>query len=96
MSQPFVKARVLKKYGLSLEQYRAMRKKKAGCWICGKTTRKDGKPLRLNIDHDHKDGRVRGILCFQCNKYLVGRHRDGERLMDAAEYLDDGFDGRKL
>jgi hypothetical protein len=96
MKQPFVKSRVLKTYGLTLEQYRAMRKKKPGCWICGQTKRKDGRPLRLNIDHDHQTGRVRGILCFQHNKFLVGRHRTGELLAEAAAYLDSGFDGRKI
>lgn len=86
----------LNKYGMTLAQDRVFKAMKRGCWICGATRRKDGRLLRLFTDHDHKDGRVRGRLCFRHNKYLVGRHRDGRLLKAAAEYLDSNFDGRRL
>jgi hypothetical protein len=69
---------------------------KKGCWICGKTRRKDGRRAMLFVDHNHRDGRVRGVLCFSHNKYLVGRHRDGRLLRAAAEYLDSDFDAREI
>jgi Recombination endonuclease VII len=36
------------------------------CAICGATP----KTRRLHIDHDHKTGRVRGLLCHRCNGNL--------------------------
>lgn len=44
----------------------------AKCAICGKTEEQEGR--RLAIDHNHKSGKVRALLCFYCNKYLVGRY----------------------
>ena len=36
------------------------------CAICGA----EPKTRRLHIDHDHSLMRVRGLLCFQCNRKL--------------------------
>ena len=54
---------VLRKYGLSMEDYEKMNDVQQGaCAICGcKPTR------RLSVDHDHKTGKVRGLLCVRCN-----------------------------
>ena len=73
------------KYGISEAQWLAVLKAQGGtCAICegnngGKT---------LSLDHDHKTRRVRGLLCYRCNRYLVGRHRDGRLLKLAGKYLD--------
>lgn len=85
-------ARLRKTYGLSLAQYEAMLRSQGGrCAVCGG----DNGGRTLCVDHDHKTGRVRGALCFRCNKYLVGRHRDGKLLRAAADYLDSGVDWRR-
>lgn len=92
----------LNKYGMTMEQEHKLKRMRKGCWLCGKTKRKDGKKLRLNIDHDHKTGRVRGILCFRCNKYKVGKLTMLEAF-DILMYLDHYdaakgslFDGRSI
>jgi hypothetical protein len=47
------------------------------CAICGKFLRKP------QTDHDHADGKVRGLLDSHCNRAL-GRFRDDLRLLQAA------------
>lgn len=84
-------------YGITLEQWQKMFDMgNRACWICKKSTRKDGKPMMLHTDHDHVTGRVRGILCFHCNTRVIGRHRFGTLLLAGAAYLDSDFDGRTL
>lgn len=41
------------------------------CALCGKHSSEFKK--RLAVDHDHKSNKVRGLLCFRCNKYVLGR-----------------------
>lgn len=85
-----------KKYGMTETQYKIFINIQPGCWICGRTKKNDGSPLRLYTDHDHIDGRVRGRLCYTCNRRLIGRRRHGILYRKAADYLDSTFDGRKI
>lgn len=56
-----------KKYGITFDQYEEMLKSQNyGCKLCGRKQIKN----RLAVDHDHNDGRVRGILCSSCNLAL--------------------------
>ncbi|MDQ4026745.1 MAG: endonuclease VII domain-containing protein [Actinomycetota bacterium] len=41
----------------------------------------------VHIDHDHKTKRLRGILCFNCNRALGKFHDDPELLRRALAYL---------
>lgn len=56
-----------------------------GCGICGRPP-KEGK--RLAVDHDHNSGVVRGLLCFFCNKRVLGA-RSAEVLVKTAAYVSD-------
>lgn len=43
----------------------------------------------MNLDHDHKTGKPRGLLCHNCNRGL-GLFRDSEELLESArKYLND-------
>lgn len=71
-------AMIMRTYGITDEQYRlllAYQSQTLGnppgtCAICGVA---NGKTKRLAVDHDHKTGKVRGILCGPCNKDVIGR-----------------------
>lgn len=83
-----------KKYGITEAVYAVMLAKYNGtCWIC---TRKPKKGA-LNVDHDHKTGQVRGLLCYFCNKFVIGRSRaeHAARYRIAANYLDSTKDWRR-
>ena len=76
----------------TLHQYEVMlRMYDGGCWICGRLP----KNRRLAADHDHKTGRVRGLLCYPCNRFLVGKHTL-ETARQVVAYLEHAFDGRSI
>src|SRR5437867_13162633 len=53
--------------GLSLAEYDALLAAQGGgCAICDRPP----KTRRLDVDHDHRTGKVRGLLCHRCNRGL--------------------------
>lgn len=62
--------RMLRRYGLSMSQYEVMLVQQGNrCAICGKTPEEVSIKLmkRLVVDHCHRTGKVRGLLCWRCN-----------------------------
>jgi hypothetical protein len=60
------------KYRLTVEKYDKILLHQGGvCAGCGEPPRK----TRLAVDHDHKTGRIRGLLCWLCNR-AIGILRD--------------------
>lgn len=58
-----------RKYNFTPEKYNRLLKQQRGvCAICGSPPVKN----KLAVDHDHKTGKVRGLLCLNCN-LLIGR-----------------------
>jgi hypothetical protein len=72
--------RLKKVYGLTLEAYNEMQK--VGCQICGT------KDETLHVDHCHRTGKVRGLLCGICNRGLGFFRDDPAKLRKAATYLE--------
>lgn len=74
----------LRKYGITLEQYEQLEKKQKGvCAICGNKNQNK----KLDVDHCHKTGKVRGLLCSNCNNGL-GKFKDDKTLLNKAiKYL---------
>ena len=74
-------------YGISLEEYQALLEAQDhSCAICGK--HQDTEQRKLAVDHNHETGKVRGLLCGNCNMGigLLGDTPAGLKL--AYEYLD--------
>lgn len=58
------------KYGITLEQYNEMFEKQKGlCAICDKPQKRYSTSgnKRLAVDHCHTTGKVRALLCTECN-----------------------------
>lgn len=79
-------------YGLTTASYEAMLDGQGrACAICqtadAKVHRKSGTPYKLAVDHDHKSGAIRGLLCDGCN-WGLGHFRDSPEVLEkAAIYL---------
>ena len=66
------------KYGISVQRYKALVSHHQGrCGICDKE-----KPLV--IDHNHETGKIRGLLCSECNTG-IGLLQDSIEVIRAAE-----------
>lgn len=73
---------IWKTYGITAEQYASLLRYQGGkCFICQRAT---GKRRRLAVDHDHKTGRVRGLLCNPCNRDVLGHLRDSVAALERA------------
>jgi hypothetical protein len=80
-----------KRFGINLEQYNQLLEAQNGvCAICEQEetrTQRNGNISALAVDHDHKTGKVRGLLCSGCNVSL-GRFKDNQTLLqNALNYL---------
>jgi len=73
------------KFGITVEDYDLMLEQQNGkCAIC-KSEEPKGK--RFSVDHNHKTGEVRGLLCNPCNM-AIGLLKDSPKaLKTAREYL---------
>lgn len=70
-------------YGITLEQFSEMETaQERKCKICTKET-------KLVVDHCHKTGKVRGLLCQACNKSLGGFYDNTKALQSAIKYLEE-------
>lgn len=85
-----------KMFGITLQQYQQMEAAQQGkCAICGRTERtfdKHGLPRKMPVDHCHKTGKVRALLCTSCNRGLGLFKDDPEALRVAALYIERHLD----
>ena len=80
-----------KTYGITIEEYDQLLSAQNGvCAICGGGTSK----RHFAVDHNHRTGQVRGLLCARCNGGLARFMDRIENLIAAANYMRSG--GRRV
>lgn len=83
------KATYKRLFGISVETYNSMLEAQGyKCALCGAPPG----DRRLDVDHCHEDGNVRGLLCYRCNMALGLFREDPTLLRAAADYID-GYRG---
>lgn len=78
---------IKKKYDLTKEQYEtlwAQQEERCAVYGCVSSNWDRG----WIVDHSHNTGKVRGIVCTNCNLLLGHAKDDAERLRAAANYLE--------
>jgi hypothetical protein len=84
------KSKIKEQYGLTEEAYlKLLEWSEGGCAICGERPHLEHRwHKRLAVDHNHATGKVRGLLCANCNLGL-GKFKDDKRLLRVAiAYLE--------
>lgn len=80
------------RFDISIEDYNVIFLKQGGkCAICIKSESskdKEGKIKWLSTDHNHKTGKIRGLLCYSCNTGLGKLGDSVKTLRSAIKYLN--------
>lgn len=77
-----------KRYGITPEYYDEMLKSQyRSCAICGRHENEFTR--RLHVDHNHSTGKVRGLLCTNCNTMLGKSFDNIDILIKAVKYLNE-------
>jgi len=77
-----------RKFGINEQIYNEMlATQNNGCAICKKTTSGDRRTKNFAVDHCHKTGVVRGLLCAACNKGIGLLEDSPTNLQAAIAYL---------
>lgn len=74
-----------RKYGITLEQYEyQLNIQLGGCAVCKQACETGN---RLAVDHNHSTGKIRGLLCKNCNIALGALKEDEDLIWNMLEYL---------
>jgi hypothetical protein len=77
----------MEKYdGFGVDEYNALKKEQSNnCAICGRNEKEFKR--RLHLDHCHTTGKVRGLLCSNCNTAIGLLKDDIDVIASAISYL---------
>lgn len=73
-------------YGISIEDYNNLFNKQNGCCAICNTHQTQFKKY-LHVDHNHKTGAIRGLLCHNCNLAIGRLKEDPQIIKTALEYV---------
>jgi hypothetical protein len=85
--QKYREAFLQRRYGITQADYDAMLLAQKGCCAVCETDDYVGPGRRAHVDHDHKTGKVRGLICVRCNVLLGMAQDQHERFLAAIRYL---------
>lgn len=75
------------RYGITVKDYNEMFEQQQGCCeICGRHQSEVSRTF--DVDHNHTTGKVRGLLCVDCNRCLGCVRENVITLAKAIEYLN--------
>lgn len=80
------------KYGITVDDIIEMERNQGNrCAICGgeEPRFRHGKRMSLAVDHCHETGKVRGLLCSNCNRGLGFLGDTPDSIRKALEYLEE-------
>jgi hypothetical protein len=82
-----------RRYKITKENYHGLLEAQGGsCAICkGENRQSDkrtGKNRSLHVDHNHKTGSIRGLLCHKCNLALGFLNEDVKKIKSMIKYLE--------
>ncbi len=81
-------AEIKRRYGCTLEMYNEMLVRQEGaCALCKTLHNPAEKKGRLYVDHCHKTGKIRALLCGACNSMLGYAKDDTRILLEAVAYI---------
>lgn len=79
--------RFKREYGITYADYERMLEEQEGKCPCGRSAPEGHGGQWLHVDHDHTTGKVRGLLCPNCNKVLGLVFDNPDTLVVLAAYL---------
>lgn len=83
--------RIERAYGVSATLYHLMLEAQHECCALCRKHQSENSGFRLSVDHCHKTGNVRGLLCNNCNRAVGLLQDDPDLIAKAAIYVREGF-----
>ena len=79
---------LMRLYGITEAEFQALENSQDGkCKICGEVPNH-----RLQVDHCHSTGKIRGLLCLHCNTAIGHFNHDPATILAAINYLEKNND----